>query len=148
MKITDILTEEITDREKLQQLAQRQPDLANRMMPWIQQGIDFDVAAERAKQEMQQQRDRKDSRGRKLKHDRYYSSNPNLGKQAASGARDTVKQLSRTDGMKPSDTANLIKDKLGAAGKAMRKHGHARLRRAGIPDINIPFTGESSEKDK
>lgn len=105
MKIADIIAEAITpeNRQKIQYLMSRgQTDLATAIQQELGYTDDWDAAAEAAKAKMaaqhsaapaakpapqqqapqQPQRDRQDTAGRNLKHDRYYRDKKPMPKAA------------------------------------------------------------------
>lgn len=102
MKISEIISEDLTAKEQYRQMLHRNPELARRALPWIQMGYSWDTAAEFARDDMYNQhggwghgkydvnrsrhmdknvhgrpelpghRNRTDALGRNLQHDRYY----------------------------------------------------------------------------
>lgn len=151
MKITDIITEELSDREKIQQLQQRNPALAARMMPWIEQGKDFDVAAEYVRMDMDKNRSRQDARGRNLKHDRYYVSNKNssgsLARQAATSVSQAASQLSKNDSMNPRDVSRALRTSMASGSAALKNYGINKLKKV-AGDLRGSSAAENSENDK
>ena len=153
MRIHEIITENddaVQNQEKYRQLVQRNPELARRMLPYISQGYDWDTSSEIARDEMErshsgqsggrypvgkddqksrddhyQDRSRRDSRGRRLRHDRYYGGGD--GRTAADAVR---KGASAIAGKDAAQGLSGVGAALGSLGGAASNFGKNRLRRA------------------